>query len=89
MNDDVSRYLALEEKKKEVDKKIIRLEEQYKNKRKLLSDLIEQIKKEGYDPNNLKQIKATLEADLKKAVDDFESNLKEVSQKISSIESIL
>lgn len=88
MSSDVDKYMELEEKKKDLEKKIIRIEEQYRSKKQAMVELVEQIKKDGYDPKKLKEIIAEKEEEISNLVSDFENKLKDTSDKLSTIEAV-
>jgi uncharacterized protein (UPF0335 family) len=82
----VERYMKIEEKLKDVSTRKIRVEEQYKAKKNDLKDLIEEIKKEGYNPNELKSVIEGLEKEFNDELEVFEKTLEEISGKLSKIE---
>jgi uncharacterized protein (UPF0335 family) len=82
----VERYLKIETKLKDVTTRKIRIEEQYKSKKKDLKDLIDEIKGEGYNPNELKSVIEGLEKEFKEELETFESTLEDISSKLSKIE---
>jgi len=82
----VEKYMELEEKLKDVSTRKIRIEEQYKSKKSDLKELIDEIKGEGYNPKELKSIIATLEKEFDQELKDFESSLDKISSQLSKIE---
>jgi len=82
----VERYMEIEKKLKDVSTRKIRIEEQYKAKKKDLKDIIDEIKGEGYNPKDLKNIIVELEAEFNEELKIFESTLDDISQKLSKIE---
>ena len=60
------KFIALEKRRKELDDKRIRMEEQLKLKKEELAKVISQIKAEGYDPNKLKDTLSEMEEKLAK-----------------------
>jgi len=82
----VEKYMELEKKLKDVSTRKIRIEEQYKAKKKDLKDVIDEIRGEGYDPKDLKNVIAGLESEFNKELKSFEATLNEISEKLSKIE---
>lgn len=83
---EVDKFIELEEKLENVKTRKIRLEEQYKNKSQSLREVVDKIKKYGYDPKDLKNVIAKKEEDLKKQIKEFEDKLEKVSDQLSQIE---
>lgn len=86
MTVDLDKFKKLCEEKSSLEKRKIRLEEQFKAKKEALTKLVKEIKTAGYDPNNLKTIIQDKEKDLLKSIEDFEGKIKEASSKLASIE---
>jgi DNA repair exonuclease SbcCD ATPase subunit len=86
MKDQIERFKELNETFKSLSEKKIRLEEQFKARKKALSELITEIKDAGYDPTKLNDVIKEKEISLKTAIGDFEAELQEVSSKIAEIE---
>lgn len=86
MAGEVEKYMELEKKHKEVSERIIRLEEQFKAKKQVLTDLVKEIKDAGWDPNNLKQIIAQEEQKAATQLSEFEKEIQTASEQLSKIE---
>jgi hypothetical protein len=86
MKDQIDRFRELSDNLKNLSEKKIRLEEQLKTKKKTLSDLVEAIKKAGYDPRNLGSIISEKEKSLTEAIGSFEEDLQKVSTQLAAIE---
>jgi mannitol/fructose-specific phosphotransferase system IIA component (Ntr-type) len=87
VNQQIEKFENLMKKQKLLEEKKIRLEEQYKNKKEALLELIEEIKKAGYNPKELSTKIQEKENELIEQIKNFEKELEEVSSKISEIES--
>lgn len=86
MNEQVEKFKELEKSRRELSEKKIRLEEQFKSKKKDLKDLIAEIEKEGIDPQKLGQVIQQKEKSIKERIERFETELREASEKLSKIE---
>ena len=86
MTVDLDKFKKLCEEKSSLEKRKIRLEEQFKAKKEALTKLVKEIKTAGYDPNNLKAIIQEKEEGLLKSIGEFEGKIKEASAKLASIE---
>jgi mannitol/fructose-specific phosphotransferase system IIA component (Ntr-type) len=86
MQDEIERFKKLSQKLKEMSEKKIRYEEQYNSKKEALTELLKEIKEAGYDPKDLANIIKTKEEELKTALNTFETELQQVSSKLSEIE---
>ena len=85
-NQDAEKFMRLQKQLKEYDTKKIRIEEQYKNKKEILTTLVKEIKDMGYDPKELSSIISKKEEEIKKTIEAFETELNTVSSKLSKIE---
>lgn len=83
---DAEKFMRLQKLLKEYDTKKIRIEEQYKNKKEILSTLVKEIKDMGFEPKELAAVITKKEEEIKKAVEAFEAELNAVSSKLSKIE---
>jgi hypothetical protein len=83
---DAEKFIKLQKLLKEYDTKKIRIEEQYKNKKEILTNLVKEIKDMGFEPKELASIITKKEEEIKKAVETFEAELNIVSSKLSKIE---
>lgn len=88
MKDQIENFRDLQSKLRNLSDKKIRLEEQFKTKKKDLTNLITEIREAGYDPKNLGVVIKEKEASLKIAIDSFEKDLQTVSTKLSEIEGV-
>jgi uncharacterized protein (UPF0335 family) len=86
MQNEIEEFAKLSDQLKKLDEKKIRLEEQYKNKKDTLTELLREIKAEGYDPMKLKEIIQEKEALIKSQVATFSEEMNKVSAMIASIE---
>lgn len=86
MKDQIEHFKELNDKLKNVTEKKIRLEEQFRNKKQTLTELIKEIKDAGYDPTKLNDIIAEKEDSIKAAIKEFEEELQAVSAQLSEIE---
>jgi len=86
MQNEIEEFARLSDQLKKLDEKKIRLEEQYKNKKDTLTELLREIKAEGYDPMKLKEIIQEKEALIKSQVATFSEEMNKVSATIASIE---
>lgn len=86
MANDLEKFQELKQKAKELDTKKIRLEEQYKAKKKALSDIVKKIGEAGYKPNELKAAIKEKESEFAKLVSELEKNLNEAAQQLEEIE---
>ena len=84
--DEIQRYTALKEKIDSLNTEKIRIEERHKNSREKLDKLLKEIAEKGYDPMKLSELKVSLEADLKKSLDELSVKVTEISGKLSTIE---
>lgn len=82
----VEKFIEIEEKLKDVSTRKIRIEEQYKNKKQALKDLVDEIKSQGYNPNELGKTIKKMESDLAIKLENFEKEIEEISKKLSEIE---
>lgn len=82
----VEKFIEIEEKLKDVSTRKIRIEEQYKNKKQALKDLVDEIKSQGYNPNELGKTIEKMESDLAIKLENFEKEIEEISKKLSEIE---
>lgn len=79
-------FVELQKRREELRTKKIRLEEQYKSKKKALTELVEEIKSQGYDPSKLKDIIAQKEKDLTSSIEEFKSAVEKASAQLAEIE---
>jgi uncharacterized protein (UPF0335 family) len=86
MKDQIERFKELNDKLKNLSEKKIRLEEQFRSRKQALSDLIKEIKAEGYDPTKLGEVIKEKEELLKSAIGAFEQELQTVSTQLTDIE---
>lgn len=86
MKDQIERFKELNDKLKNLSEKKIRLEEQFKNKKQTLTDLIKEIKAAGYDPTKLSEVIKEKEETLKNDISTFENELQTVSTQLAEIE---
>ena len=86
MQSEIEKFDALKIKHSELEKKKIRLEEQFKSKKERLAEIVKQIREEGHDPSKLKEIIEEKEATLKQSLDAFEKELEKASSELSAIE---
>jgi len=86
MNDQIEQFKTLSEQLKTLSEKKIRLEEQYKAKKKALTDLIIEIKEEGYDPKKLGEVIQKKETELNDSINEFRKELEKVSLELTEIE---
>jgi uncharacterized protein (UPF0335 family) len=86
MPTDVERFAEINSRLSELSEKKIRLEEQFKNKKEALSELLKEVKAAGYDPTKLKEIIQEKETTLKEQISAFEKEVDAVSAQISKIE---
>ncbi len=83
---EVKKFMDLCDTLKQLETKKIRLEEQFKNKKEMLTELVREIKAEGYDPNTLKDVIAEKEAELQNEVEAFEKALQTASTELAKAE---
>jgi len=88
MKDQIEHFRELTDKLKNLSEKKIRLEEQFKSKKKNLTDLIQEIRDAGYEPKNLGSIIKEKESALKDAIENFDKELQTVSTQLSEIEGV-
>lgn len=86
MKDQVEKFKLLNEKLKTLSEKKIRYEEQFKNRKQTLAELLREIKNAGYDPTKLDNAIEEKEKNLTEAINTFEKELGEVSTKLAEIE---
>jgi hypothetical protein len=86
MKDQIERFKELVNESKDMAEKKIRLEEQYKNKKAALTDLVKEIKDAGYDPRNLGNVIGEKKESIIKEINSFEGSLQKVSSKLAEIE---
>ena len=80
------KFVALEKRRKELDDKRIRMEEQLKLKKEELVKVVNQIKAEGHDPNKLKDTLTAMEEKLAKDTQEFEAQLTKATELLASVE---
>jgi len=83
---DAEKFMKLQKLLKEYDTKKIRIEEQYKSKKEILTTLVKEIRDMGFEPKELASIISKKEEEIKKAIEAFEAELNAVSSKLSKIE---
>jgi len=83
---DLEKFQELKQKAKELETQKIRLEEQYKAKKKALSEVVKEITDAGYKPSELKNVIKEKESEFSKLVSDLESNLDAAAKKLEEIE---
>jgi len=86
MSDNVERYMVLQKKVEELKSQKIRLEEQHKNKKQALTEIVEKIKALGIEPNQLKTVIAEKENEIMDKLNSFEKEVEDVSRQLSSIQ---
>jgi chromosome segregation ATPase len=86
MANDLEKFQELKQRAKELDTKKIRLEEQYKAKKKALSEIVKKIGDAGYKPNELKNVIKEKESEFSKLVSELEENLDKAAQTLEEIE---
>lgn len=86
MDADVQKFMELTQKADELKTKKIRIEEQCRSKETELKKLVAEIKKAGFQPNELKKVIEEKTAQIEKDVAEFEATLQKVSQDLSVIE---
>ena len=86
MEKEIQRFAELNEQLKKLETKKIRLEEQFKAKKKELTELVAGIKEDGYDPNKLKDIIEEKEAELKACLKQFEEDVQKSSNELAKVE---
>ena len=86
MNAEAEKFIKLQDELKAQETKKIRLEEQFRTKKEMLTNLVKEIKEAGYEPNDLKKIIAEKETNLESMVNQFEEELKKTSEALSKIE---
>lgn len=86
MANELEKFQQLKEKAKELDTKKIRLEEQYKAKKKALSEVVKKISDAGYKPNELKSVIKEKESEFSKLISELESNLTDAAKRLEEIE---
>ena len=82
----IDEFLELQKRKEELKTKKIRLEEQYKNKKQALTELVQEIKEQGYDPNKLKEIIAQKESEFTTSIEAFKAAVEKASAQLAEIE---
>ena len=86
MKDQIEKFKSLDETRKNLSEKKIRIEEQFKSKKQALSSLIKEIQEEGYDPKKLGEIIQEKEKEVEDRISKFEEDLQEASGKLAEIE---
>jgi hypothetical protein len=86
MENEVEKFKNLKARHDELEKKKIRMEEQFRSKKEALGEVIRKIKEEGYDPTKLDEIITRKKEELEKALNDFEEQLEKASSDLSAIE---
>ena len=86
MSVEVKKFMELCDTLKNLETRKIRLEEQFKAKKETLTELVKQIRAEGYDPNSLKDVIVEKETELQKEVDEFEKALNTASEELAKAE---
>lgn len=86
MEANVQKFMELTEQANELKTRKIRLDEQCKAKEADLKKLVAEVKKAGYQPNELKKVIDEKSAQIEKDILKFETELKKVSEELSEIE---
>ena len=86
MQSELEKFNEVNEKLKRVSEKVIRIEEQFKSKKQALSELLKEIKAEGFDPTKLKEIIQEKESALKNEIEAFSKAVENVSAQVAKIE---
>lgn len=86
MEANVQKFMELTEQANELKTRKIRLDEQCKAKEADLKKLVAEVKKAGYQPNELKKVIDEKSAQIEKDILKFEAELKKVSEELSEIE---
>lgn len=86
MDADTQKFMELTQKADELKTKKIRIEEQCRSKESELKKLVAEIKKAGFQPNELKKVIDEKSAQIEKDIAEFEASLEKVSQDLSTIE---
>jgi len=84
--DQLQRFMAVQEKIKELTDEKIRRDERLKVETLKLEKILDDIKKKGYDPTKLSEIKESKEKELEKALAELEGKVKEITNKLKEIE---
>ncbi|MBD3261263.1 MAG: hypothetical protein GF334_06195 [Candidatus Altiarchaeales archaeon] len=82
----IEEFVGLQKRREELHTKKIRLEEQYKSKKKALTDLVEEIKSQGYDPSKLKDTISQKEKELTDSIEKFKAAVEKASSQLAEIE---
>ena len=85
--DQVQRFMSIQQQIETLSSEKIRIDERYKAETAKLEKLVEEIKKKGYDPTKLAEIKEAKEKELEKNLIDLENKVNEITQKLQTIES--
>lgn len=86
MDADAQKFMELTQKADELKTKKIRIEEQCRSKEAELKKLVAEIKKAGFQPNELKKVIDEKSAQIEKDIAEFEASLQKVSKDLSTIE---
>lgn len=86
METDVQKFMELTEQANNLKTKKIRIDEQCKAKETELKKLVAEVKKAGYQPNELKKAIDEKSAQIEKDIAEFETALQKVSEELSAIE---
>jgi hypothetical protein len=84
--DEVKRFETVKAEITKLSGDVIRIEERHKSSREKLEKLLKTITEKGYDPTKLAEIRATQAAELKKSLDELETKVKEIKEKLNTIE---
>ena len=80
------RFNALMERAQKASDLKIRLEERFNAEKTRLEKLLKEISEKGFDPKKLSEIRQEKEAEAKKMLEEFETQLKNVEEQLSAIE---
>ena len=86
MDSEIQKFIELTKKADELKNKKIRIDEQCKTKETELKNLVADLKKEGYQPNELKKVIDEKSAQIEKDISEFEVALQKASQDLAIIE---
>ena len=84
--DEVKRFETVKAEITKLSGDVIRIEERHKSSREKLEKLLKTITEKGYDPTKLAEIRSSMSAELKKSLDDLEAKVKDIKEKLNSIE---
>lgn len=84
--DETERFKRIKETIRNISDQKIRLEERFEREKENLEKLVNEIKKEGYDPKKLTEIRIEKEKLLQKRLTEIEDKIKNTQNKLNAME---